>query len=386
MDEKDVVKKLEQTDPPQIELKDARARLRRELLTSPEFEARTAAPRRVPGWRLAFAGLVAITAVAILAIQFVPRRSSAEALIAAMGSAYDASFLPDAIHYVKQGLKLNGDRSVVIESWLFSSEHRFRVRIKDARTAETLGHTISADGRTYDLPESRMHVLGGVSEPMPEAEGHSDMAAPGRHERRVMTVVVQRANEGDEWSDETLARAFLISDFFNRNPRISRTPHDLVRELAADGQVAYAGATLDSRSQLEVEILERRNAGALPFVVEFPMKHLDDVQRFFGRVAGWDPHDATLDRCAALLDEQGLGEAIVLRPVEPLERIEVDSATSRIRKLSLSIVEGGKEIYSAETTFLEDRYLPYAPDTFDPDLHGLSAADPGAHFKTLNQE
>jgi len=381
MDERKVTRKLEQVEPPKIELKDARARLRRELLTSPEFETRTA-PGRGSRWRLALAGLVMATAVVAIVFQFVPRRSSAEALIAAMGSAYDASVLPDAVHYLKQRLDLNDDRHVLIESWRFPGEDKFRVRIKDAVSAKTLGHLIMADGRTWDLPESPIHVAGEVRAMTRTHVGEAGEAREPGHLQRIMTIVVERAHPGEAWSDTTRARAYLVSDFFSSAPAIGRTPHDLVRELQHDGEVAYAGATLNRRSRLEAETLERRNAGALPFVVEFRMEHIEQVQAFLNRVLAGQAGGTDFAAYRADLETRGLGDAIALRPVEPVERIEVDSATSRIRRLSLSIVEHGREIYAAETTFLEDRYVPYAPDTFDPDLYGLSPATPARTLPT----
>lgn len=371
-DERDLIRDLEHAEPPQIELHGARVRLRRALLASPDFAAR-ASTRRTSRWRLAFAGLAAAAVVAILAIQLIPRRSSAEALLAAMGSAYDASVVPDAIHYLRQSLRLNSDPPLELESWLYADQRKFRVRVKDAGSSKTLAHTISNDGRIFNLPESSLHVVGEThrrSSVSTADAGHADTnPTPGD---RMMTIVITRVHQGDDWSDDTPVRAFLISDFFSRAPSLNRTPQDLVHELEGSDQVMYAGATLDSRNQRQVELLERPNAGALPFVVEFPMKRLEDVQGFLARVLTRTSRDGSIDAYEALLEEQGLGGVVTLRPVAPVERVEIDSETSRIRKLSLSIFEHGDEIYSAETTFLEDRYLPYAPDTFDPDLHGLS--------------
>ena len=72
------------------------------------------------------------------------------------------------------------------------------------------------------------------------------------------------------------------------------------------------------------------------------------------------------------LEQNNLEGEIKIKPIESVERIEVIAESSRIHRVTLTVSEHGVETYRAEKTFLEDRYLSYAPDMFDPGHHGLA--------------
>ena len=57
--------------------------------------------------------------------------------------------------------------------------------------------------------------------------------------------------------------------------------------------------------------------------------------------------------------------------IESVETVEGLAETSQVHRVALAIYESGVEIYRVEKVFLEDRYLSYSPDMFDPEHHGL---------------
>ena len=60
-----------------------------------------------------------------------------------------------------------------------------------------------------------------------------------------------------------------------------------------------------------------------------------------------------------------------IEPIASVETIEVLAETSQIHRVTFTIFERGVETYRVERIFLEDRYLDYTPDMFDPEHHGL---------------
>ena len=108
MDERDLIKKLEQAELPQVDLPDARARLRRELLNSPDFDRRASRARGFLWVRYAFAAAATVVIAGFVAMQLMPQRLSAKALIDTMEAAYDSRAVAGAVHYLRQTLSIPG--------------------------------------------------------------------------------------------------------------------------------------------------------------------------------------------------------------------------------------------------------------------------------------
>ena len=76
---------------------------------------------------------------------------------------------------------------------------------------------------------------------------------------------------------------------------------------------------------------------------------------------------------AEFLEQHNLVGEVKIKPIESVETNEVIAESSQIYRVTLTVFEHGVETYRAEKTFLEDRYLSYSPDMFDPGHHGMTA-------------
>ena len=108
MDERDLIQKLEEAELPQAELPDAKSRLRRELLNAPDFDRRASRSRGFLRTRYALAAVATITIAGFVAVQLMPQRLSAKALIDTMEAAYDSRAVAGAVHYLRQTLSIPG--------------------------------------------------------------------------------------------------------------------------------------------------------------------------------------------------------------------------------------------------------------------------------------
>ncbi len=362
MKDRELDKKFENVDLPQVKLPEAKARLRRELLTAPHFERRAARIRGFLRVRYALTALAAVAVAGFIVIQLMPDRLSARALIDNMEAAYDSRVVANAVHYFRQTLTLPRGRHFEVEQWVHPDEDKIRVRLKDGDTGDVIAHSIMVGQRTYGLDSASGRTRARIRRV--EAANHGTA-----HEGGMMTVVLMRLHEDDEWADETVVQVIVMDDGFDRDQFMKKTPRAIISDLAGSSDITYSGATFEPRLNQKIEILERRNAATLPFKLEFKMKHLDKVQWFLTSIIS---NEISLEMDTEFLEQNNLGGDIKIRPIESVETIEVIAESSRIHRMTLTVFEDGVETYRAEKTFLEDRYLSYAPDMFDPGHHGLT--------------
>jgi hypothetical protein len=369
MDQKDLIQKLEGADPPRVDLPDAKARLRRELLTSSHFERAGARTHR---FRLGVAAVAAVVVAVVLFVQLPSDRVSARALIDSIEVAYDSRSVSGAVHYLRQALSLPDDHRFEVETWAQDSEKRMRVRLSDARSGETLAHSLFDGDRSYGLPEgsSRIH-----SESKITVRKHGGAPPP---RSRMLAVVIMRVSAEDEWTDDTVVRALVLDNGFNRDAFAAMTPREVVRHLSESPEVEYVGASYAPGLNAEIETLEIRNSGALPFAIEFPLKYMDRVRWFLSSVISEDISFEMDSRFVEFLEQNDFEGTIKLRPVESIQRVEVHAGSASIHRTTLIVRENGMETYRAEVVFAEDRYLPAAPDMFDPSALGLTLLEPDA--------
>ena len=365
MTDEELNRKFKDSDLPHITLPSAKARLRRELLTSPHFEERAGRIRSFARVRYALTALAAIAIATLVVIQFIPERLSAKGLIRTMEAAYSSHVVEGAVHYLRQSLALPRDRRFEVETWIHPEENKIRIRLKDATADLVMAHSIIESGRVYGLPTATDRKSGSI-------KGVPHGSQKPSHGGTAMTVVIMRLDADDEFSDETMVRILAMDDGFSGDQFAKKTPRAVVADLSQSPDVTYAGATFDSESGQRLEALERRNAAAMPFTLEFPMKHLKKVEWFLSSVVSKEISFEMDVRFSEFLEQNDLEGEVKIKPIESVETIEVFAETSRIHRVTLAIFEQGVETYRAEKTFLEDRYLSYEPDMFSPEHHGLT--------------
>ena len=364
MDESDLIKKLEQAELPQAELPDAKARLRRELLNAPDFDRRARRSRGFLRARYALAATATIAIAGFVVVQLMPQRLSARALIDTMEAAYESRSVAGAVHYLRQTLSIPGGRSFEVERWVHPDEDRIRVRLRDADSGEIYAHSIIEGERMYGLDMQDDGPVHG------RIERHRPDPNERRH-RKAMTIVISHMGGSDHDGPGAVLQAFVMDNAFQTERFAGTTPHDVVRDLSQSPNVIYAGASTDPALDVKIEVLERRNSGVLPFKLEFPAKYVDQVESFLMSLISEDvPHEIE-QRFAEFIEHNDVSGEIKIKPIESVETIEVIAETSRVHRVTLAIYESGVETYRAEKVFLEDRYLPYTPDMFDPEHHGL---------------
>jgi hypothetical protein len=168
-----------------------------------------------------------------------------------------------------------------------------------------------------------------------------------------------------------VVQAFVMDNAFQTESFAGMTPHDVVRDLSVSPNVIYAGASTEPALDEKIEVLERRNSGVLPFKLEFPAKYIEPVESFLRTLTSKDAQGEIERRVAEFVEQNDLSGEIKIKPIESVETIEVIAETSRIHRVTFTIFESGAETYRIEKVFLEDRYLSYTPDMFDPEHHGL---------------
>ena len=364
MDERDLINKLEQAELPRAELPDAKARLRRELLNAPDFVGRAGRSRGFLRARYALAAAVTIAIAGFVAVQLMPQRLSAKALIDTMEAAYESRAVAGTVHYVRQTLSIPGGYGFDIERWVHPDEDRTRVRLRDADSREVYAHSIIEGKRIYGLDaQNDGPVYGRIARRRPDSNGG--------HNRKTMAIVISHMGGSDHDGAGAVLQAFVMDDAFRAESFAGTTPHDVVRDLSQSPDVIYAGATTEPALDEKIEVLERRNSGVLPFKLEFPATYVDQVESFLMSLISEDvPHDFE-QRVAEFVEQNDASGEIKIKPIESVETIEVIAETSQVHRVTLAIYESGVETYRAEKVFLEDHYLPYTPDMFDPEHHGL---------------
>jgi len=365
MKDREVDNKLMGVDLPEISLPGPKARLRRELMSSPHFEQRSARIRLFGRVRYGLTALAAAAAAVIVVMQFIPQRLSARELINNMEAVYESSIVTNAVHYIRQTMALPRGHEFNVEQWALLNEGKIRIRLEERNTGEVVVHSIIDGNRAYDLS-------GAPGQARNKIRRGSVDHDPSEHHGGLMTVVLMRVNEDDEWGDETVIRAFVMDDGFARDQFARKTPRAIVSDLAASSEVAYAGASFSPELDRKIEVLERRNEAALPFTLEFRAKHMEKVQWFLNSVISEEISVELDSEFVDFLEDNDLGGEVQIRPIESVERIEIIAESSRIHKVTLTIFERGEEAYQAERVFIEDRYLPLSANMFDPVHHGLT--------------
>ena len=365
MDDRDLIQKLQNADPPDVTLPDAKARLRRELLTSPDFERRAARRRGFLRVRYAFAALTTVVIAGFIAIQLMPERLSAKALIDTIEAAYDSRVVSGAVHYIRQTLTLHGAGHFEVERWDHPDGGKVRIRLKDGSTGSVLAHTIIDGDRSYGFSSAPGRVRGKIKH-VKAADGAAQRL------RKAMAVVLMHAGGGHAMTDEAVMQAFVMDYGFDQAQFAQKTLRDVISDLAGSPDVVYAGAAVEPEIGKDIEILERHNSGVLPFKLEFPEKYMEQVQWFLASLISEEISLEMDARFVEFLEENDLQGEIKIRPIESVETIEILAESSRIHRITLTVFEGGVETYRAEKMFLEDRYLSYAPDMFAPEHHGLT--------------
>lgn len=365
MKDRELDNKLKSVDLPQVSLPGPKARLRRELMSSPHFEQRSARMRIFGHVRYVLTALTAVIVGVFVVIQFLPKRSSARALINTMETAYESSVVSDAVHYIRQTLTLPRGHNFDVEQWLYLEEGKIRVRLEDKTTGDVIAHSIITGGEAYNLNSTTGRAHSRIK--------HGDKPHDPAHcHGRMLTVVFMRLNEEDEWGDETVVRAFVMDGGFDRDQFVNKTPRAIVSDLAASPDITYVGASVEPQINQKIEVLERRNAATLPFTLEFQAKHIEKVKWFLNSVISEEISLEIDSRFVEFLEKNDLIGEVQMKPIESVEKIEIIAESSRIHRVTLTIFESGTEAYRAERVFIEDRYLPYSPETFDPVLHGLT--------------
>ena len=364
MDERDLINKLEQAELPQAELPDAKARLRRELLNAPDFDGRASRPRGFLRVRNALAAGVTIAIAGFVAVQLMPQRLSAKGLIDTMEAAYESRAVAGAVHYVRQTLSIPGGYGFEIERWVHPDEDRIRVRLRDTESREVYAHSIMEAERIYGLDaRDDGRVYGKIGRRQPDSNAG--------HQPKAMAIVISHVAGGDHDGDGAVLQAFVMDNAFQAESLAGTTPHDVVRDLSQSPDVIYAGATTEPALDEKIEVLERRNSGVLPFKLEFPAQYMDQVESLLMSLISEDvPHEIER-RVVEFVEQNDVSGEIKIKPIESVETIEVIAETSRVHRVTLAIYESGVETYRAEKVYLEDRYLLYTPDMFDPGHHGL---------------
>ena len=364
MDERDLINKLGQAELPRAELPDAKARLRRELLNAPDFDGRAGRSRGLLRARYALAAAVTIAIAGFVAVQLMPQRLSAKALIDTMEAAYESRAVAGAVHYVRQTLSIPGGYGFEIERWVHSDEDRTRIRLRDVDSREVYAHSIIEGERMYGLEaQNEGQVYGKIGRRRPDSNGG--------HHQKAMAIVISHTGGSDHDGAGAVLQAFVMDDAFRAESLAGTTPHDVVRDLSQSPDVIYAGATTEPALDEKIEVLERRNSGVLPFKLEFPAKYIDQVESLLMSLISEDDAHEIERRVAEFVEQNDASGEIKIKPIESVETIEVIAATSQIHRVTLVIYESGVETYRAEKVFLEDHYLPYTPDMFDPGHHGL---------------
>ncbi len=364
MDERDLIKKLQQAELPQAELPDAKARLRRELLNAPDFDRRASRSRGFLRTRYALAAVATITIAGFVAVQLMPQRLSAKALIDTMEAAYASRAVAGAVHYIRQTLSIPGVSGFEVERWVHPDEDRIRVRLRDADSGKVYAHSIVEGEQIYGLDiqdDGRVH--GRIKRRRPDSnEAHAPKA---------MAIVISHMRGSDHDGAGAVVQAFVMDNAFQTESFAGMTPHDVVRDLSVSPNVIYAGASTEPALDEKIEVLERRNSGVLPFKLEFPAKYIEPVESFLRTLTSKDAQGEIERRVAEFVEQNDLSGEIKIKPIESVETIEVIAETSQVHRVTFKIFESGVETYRVEKVFLEDRYLSYTPDMFDPEHHGL---------------
>lgn len=365
MEDRELNQKLESVELPRVTLPGAKARLRRELLTSPHFEQRAGRMSIYRRVRYALAALATIAVAAVIAIQFIPERLSAKVLIDNMEAAYDSRVVSGAVHYLRQALTIPGAPSLEVERWVHPDGDNIRIRLRNGSNGDVLAHSIVEGSRTYGLASGTGPVHGEIRrvKPAPDKTGPSGNA---------MAIVISPLHHDREWTDETTVQALVMEYGFDRDQFAAKTPRSVVSDLARSSDVIYAGVALEPQLDQKIEILERRNSAALPFKLELPARHLGKVQEFLELIISQEISLEIGDQFAEFLETNNLEGEVKISPTESVETVEVFAESSLIHRVTLTVSERGVETYRVEKTFLEDRYLSYSPDMFDPEHHGLT--------------
>lgn len=367
MNEKEMIEKLEEVSPPHIQLPEAKAELRRELLHAPQFNenhATTGAPQL----KFIVGAMAAFVIVALVFfINLHPERTLAKELLDNMRKVYDHANAIDKVHHLKMLFASSGQPANERESWIYLPDRKMRFLYRDAQTDEILAHLITDGEKRYGLLGSKF-ALKIDFETTGEIDQGTQPLKKTEIEDESMDVVIMPAPDEFQGGQQLL-QAIIMSDAFDRDEFTRQSPREVVEKLFASPNVTYRGSEIDSLTGKRVDLLERRaKSEAISLKLIFSQQQLEMVRRYL--------HQLESNGFSELSSEDFIAQNkirgdVQVKKIDVRETIKVFAETARIHQIVLSVSEDDQESYRAVKTFLSDDYLNFSPAFFDPQAFGL---------------
>ncbi|MBL7995300.1 hypothetical protein JNM05_08000 [bacterium] len=336
MDTQKLIEELEKTELPERVPLTSKNKLRRQLLNASYFK-KASVRRSTIRYVISTAVTAAVTAVVILYIMTPPTFSSANELLTHIESAYTRLAGDGQIHYLRTLFNtLSGRTPLEEEEWSYG--HQFSVKTRNAVTGEELGYTIKTNGKMYSRQHVQRKFKFNIEEKQFPAKNNDKSIRTETKDLRVMVVPLRE--------DSKTLQVYIFNDAWNPDSFSKRTPLEIVQSLKTDSLVTYAGRETSSDGNI-YEVLE--------------VNHSKDLYLF--NVPDDQKASQTISK---LISQVEKGESPRSEIIDVREIIRIDMKTNKIFHVSHSIRQNGYEIDRFDLTFLEEKYINYDPNVFDP--------------------
>ncbi|KAB2880768.1 hypothetical protein F9K33_04235 [bacterium] len=343
MDTQKLIEELEKTPLPERVPLTFKNKLRRQLLNSPYFK-KTSLRRSTIKYVISTAVTAAATAVIILYMMTPPTFSSANELLTHIESAYTRMAGDGQMHYLRTLFKtLSGRTPVEEEEWSYDRHRQFSIKTRNAVTGEELGHTIKTNGKMYSKQHEQIKFKFNIEEKSIPAKNNGKTITTEVKDLRVLVVPLPE--------DRKTLQVYIFNDSWTPESFSKRTPLEIVQTLKTDSLVTYAGRETSSDGDM-YEVLE--------------VNHSNDLYLF--RITDDPKAGQTISKLIELVEK---GESPKSEKIDVREIVKIDMKKNKIFHVSHSVRQNGHEIERFDLTFLEEKYLDYDPDIFNPQRNNL---------------
>ncbi len=366
------IEMLKKVNPPEIFLELSKAKLRQELLDNKHFKKKPLRKRHYI-FRYAFSTAAVIGIVMFFVLfKFLPREVSAKELINNLEAVYNSSFMADKIHYIKTLFKTKEEPfgSYLMETWKYQ-ENMIRVMFKNETNDKIIGHVIYKENKKYKLQTGKKDFNYKIRI-VKKDSGPGRICADEKTVKAHRIMVFPAKNSDKTAGKKKKVNILMIKDNFDIFGFCSQTPRNIFDKLKSDPYVEYIGSGIDTNTHRKMEILERKFS---PDVKSFLLEYEDDVQTeidwFIDKLRKKEIKLCADPDSKIPSEKPGHNRNLKLEKIDVVETTKIDKKTGEIFQIKYSLYKKDKLIDRYELSFLEDRFINYNPEIFNPNAFGL---------------
>lgn len=359
---------LEKMSPPDVELPEAKAQLRRKLLDLDRIKRKNPDFSRLL-FKYALGGVPVLgILLVVIVFRFIPGEMSAMERLDDLESTYRNARVSGAVHYLKLQYTNNrhNEKEVVLHQWRHGTE-KLRIMIQSSATGVTLGHLIMKGTRAFLWQDAASGATIAVGS---QTCADNSSAVDERGEKNssaYSTMAIPIKKLPGVVSGKKAVNLLISRDSLGIFGFTDQDPANVYLRLKSSANVIYNGTEI-SGDHRELDIFQRRNShGIHSYLLVYDKKREERLESVIQKIhcgeIRFSPDSGQIAR------EDGFR----IEKIKVVETTRVDRQTGKITLISHRSYWREHMIAAHDLLFLNERFLEDDPTIFDEYLYRLDS-------------